>query len=139
MERARPAWRERLSQEQAAAAAEERAAEDRAAKNTAVEQSEQLLAAAQLLTPGMEQSVRALTLLLPESTVTRKKVCSRACSESLVARLGAPEALYETQLQGGAEYHYRRHLFDLEGWDGTQEGSAWYHWLHLLGFRAWQL
>ena len=93
MEQAKPAWRERLSQEQAAAAAEERAAEERAAENAAAEQSEQLLAAAQLLAPGMEQSVKALTLLLPESTVTRKKVCSRACSKALVAQLGALEAL----------------------------------------------
>ena len=79
MERARPAWREKLSQEQAAATAEERAAEERAAARAAAEQSEQQLAAPQLLAPGMEQSMKALTLLLPESTVTRKKVCSRAC------------------------------------------------------------
>ena len=79
MERARLAWREKLSLEQAAAAAEERAAEERAAERAAAEQSQQQAAAPQLLAPGMDQSMKPLTLLLPESTVTRKKVCSRAC------------------------------------------------------------
>lgn len=73
VERARLAWREKLLQEQAGAAAQERAAEERAAEQAAAEQSEQRLPTAQLLAPGMEQSVKALTLLLPESTVTRKK------------------------------------------------------------------
>ena len=106
MERARLAWREKLLQEQAGAAAQERAAEERAAEQAAAEQSEQRLPTAQLLAPGMEQSVKALTLLLPESTVTRKKVCSRACWSSLVGGLGALEALWRSQLQCVAECHF---------------------------------